>query len=368
MVFRKVLVFSIFFLAIVKIAWVCYEKPLYNWDTLAYMAIVLGFEEDDITKIHQSIYNIAQQEIPIDKYALMTDTTHMVKKDVLNHPDKFLQYTSFFRVKPLYTFLSYAAYKVGLPLSKAPFVPSVFSFVAISFLLVWLFSKFFPEWLSAILSLCIVISPPILEAARLATPDALSTLVILIAFCLLMNSSSWVWIIFILSLSILVRVDNIILAGIILFFQYFMLREQAKNKIPHLAFWIIIALWIGFAFWLMVHANIQNGFENFYGGLSKKVNFLMILKESVTGLNTLQTSHLSIVMAICALILFYGKAFSIRSLNQSQYLFLLMIFYLVIRYVMFPDLTTRFFLPVYIISIVLAMEEIPALVKNQSKK
>lgn len=356
----------IFFVIIAQIAWVCYKKPAYNWDTLAYMAILLNGEEDDVVKIHQTTYKVAEAEIPADKYRLMTDTSHAVKKDVLNNPAKFFQYTSFFRIKPFYTGLSYLAYKGGIPLSKAPVVPSVFSFIAISLLLVWSFNKFFTGWLTALLSLCIMVSPPVLEAARLATPDALSTLIILFAFYLLLESSSWGWIIFVLSLSILVRVDNIMLALIVICFQAFTPISNAKGKIPGFVFWGAAAIWILYAFWIMNYANIQNGFENFYGGLYKKANPLTVLREAVIGINTVQTSHLSIVLSITAVILFYKRPFTFKSLNQRQLLFLMLMIYLVVRYTIFPDLTTRFYLPVYIMSVVLALEAIPEFIRERS--
>ncbi len=343
----------------------CYEKPSYNWDTLAYMAIVLDVEQDDITKIHQATYRIAQAEIPNDKYTLITDTSHAVKKNVLNNPDKFFQYTSFFRVKPFYIALSYLTYKIGVPLSKAPIIPSVLSFIAISILLAWSFTRTFSMGLALLLSLCIMVSPPVLEAARLATPDALSTFILLFVCYLLLRSTSWAWIFIFLSMSILVRLDNIVFAIIVLCFQFFRPMENDTRKIPWFVFLGLIILWAFAAFLIMKYANIENGFEEFYGGLSKKINPITVIKEAVIGLNTVQTSQLSIILAISAIILFYKKQLTFKSLNPQQYLFLILMSYLVVRYVMFPDLTTRFYLPVYIMSAALALESIPSLIMSQ---
>ena len=330
---KKNIIFFLFFVIISRIAWVCYEKPLFNWETLAFRAIVLDVEEDDEVKIHQTTYRKALEEIPSDKYSLMTDTNHSIKKEVLNNSDIFFQYISFFRVKPLYIALPYLSYKVGIPLSKAPILPSVFSFIAIALLLVWSFSKFFTTWLEALLSICIMVSPPIIEAARLATPDALSTFVIIIPCFLLLQSSSWLWIVLVLSISIFVRVDNIIFAVIVMCFQIMRPMEGEKNKISQVVFWGSILFWVLAAFLIMKYANIQNGFEEFYGGLSKKRSPFNILKEVVNGLNTLQTSQLSIILAVTALILFYKQQYRFKSLNQQQYIFLILLVHLVVRFV-----------------------------------
>jgi hypothetical protein len=356
----------IFFVVITRIAWVSYMKPSYNFDTLPYMAVLLNSESSDSVKIHQTIYHVAKAEIPIDQFTLMTDTSIVLRKNVLKSSNQFFQFTSFFRIKPLYTRLSYLAYKMGLPLSKAPIAPSVFSFVAISILLLWFFNSFLKEvWIAALLSLSIMVSPPILEAARLATPDALSTLFLLIASYLFLKSSFWGWTVFVLSLSILVRVDNIIFATIFISFQTFAPSKIGTPKMNKLVFLSSLALWIICALWIMKSANIQNGFESFYGGLSKKMDLMIVLKEAFIGLATLQTSDLSIILGVTAFILFYKTPFTFRSLNLYQYFFLMMATYFMVRYVMFPNLTTRFFLSVYISSVVLAVDAIAKLIKNK---
>ena len=363
MPFKHAAVFLLFIVIILRIAWVCYEKPLYNWDTLPYMGVLLDVEDDDVNRIYQNTYRIAREEIPANRYKSLVDTLAF-KNDLLKNPEKFFQFTSFFRIKPFYTALSYSAYKAGVPLSKAPVIPSIISFVMISLLLVWWFSQFFSGWVAALLSLCVMVSPPLLEAARQATPDALSTLITLIAFYLLLNHSPRGWLIFVLSISIAVHVGNVVLAVVIIFFLIFFPSKSQDAKMPRAALLIPVVLWIAYAIWIMSFANIHNGFDLFYGGVSKKTNLLIVFKEAFIGLNTLQSSHLSIVLAISTVILFYGKPFKLKSLTKHQYLFLIMLTYLAARYFMFPDLSTRFYLPIYIMSIVLSLEAIYSLTRN----
>jgi hypothetical protein len=109
-------------------------------------------------------------------------------------------------------------------------------------------------------------------------------------------------------------------------------------------------------------SEYDNGFEAFYGGLYKKGNPSLLFNEAFVGLNTLQTSYLAVV-GIGLVAVFYKKGASLRQLNASQYLFLMVLASSLVRYILFPDLTTRFFLAVYILSWVFIVESIAGLRK-----
>jgi hypothetical protein len=209
------------------------------------MAVLLNVEDSDLARIHREVYRVAKAEIPAIKYAMMIDTNSVVRKEAMNDQTKFFQLTSFFRIKPLYQVLSFLAYKVGLPLHKAPVAPSILSFVAISFLLLWVLSKFFNDWLAAVLSVSIIISAPVIEAARSSTPDALSTLTVIIALFLLYRASSR-WLIFSLTIAVLVRVDNIIFTALVICFLAFIDSGRSQNKVSRFCFchpWMLDVLY-----------------------------------------------------------------------------------------------------------------------------
>jgi hypothetical protein len=357
--YKNLFVFAVYALIIVRIAWTCYEKAAYNWDTLPYIAIILNADDEDLASVHRKTYAAAQAEIPEQFYQRMVDTTHVLRKTVLNDVTKFFQYTSFFRIKPLYNAFSYAAYKAGIPLTKAPIIPSVFSFLAIAMIIPFWLNKFFAFWLAVVTSLCIMVSPPILEIARLATPDGFGTLVLLIAIFAIKEQVAWYWVTLLLTISILIRVDNILFAVIASAFQAFTLLGSDKSKLPGTAFGMLVLLWGFYAFWIMYSSNFENGFANFYGGLSKKGNPITVITDAATGFNTLQTSYLTVLLAICSIVLFY-KTNTGLSFNPAQYVFLMLMVYFVVRFVLFPDLTTRFFLFLYIALILLSLESISA--------
>lgn len=350
---------------LLRIAWVCYQKPIYNWDTLAYMAVVLSLTDDDTVRVHHNTYRVAREEIPDHLYALMVDTTHALKKTALNSPAKFFRYTSFFRIKPAFTGASFLAYRAGAPLSKAPMVPSMLSFVGIAFVLLYLLSGPFDSWVAALLSLSIIVSPPMLEAARGAMPDALSALVILIYFCLILKPGPPWLTILILILSILIRLDNIIFAVVAVGYQFLFTLYYGKTKSSLVAVITVTIGWIAYAVWAIDFYKIDVAYE-FYGGVEKMINPGIRIKEIAVGFNTVQTSHLSVVVVVCAVVLFYNKKVNFKNLSRNQHLFLMLMIYSGARYVLFPNLTTRFFLPVYLMAFVLLLFELRTLMASRS--
>src|SRR5690606_27664335 len=114
---------AIFCLIVGVITYQCYHKPLYNWDTLCYGALILSVEEKDHEKVHETVFALAKEEVPSREFFHMIDTTHQLRKRLLNDSQSFFQFLSYFKIKPLYTFSSYLAYKAGVPLMKAPVVP-----------------------------------------------------------------------------------------------------------------------------------------------------------------------------------------------------------------------------------------------------
>jgi hypothetical protein len=207
-----------------------------------------------------------------------------------------------------------------------------------------------------------------IEVARLSSPDALSSLVLMSAFLLFLNHMKWYWVILLLLISVFVRLDNLILASLISV-SFLFSSSYKRDRSMVLIIITCIATMLLYAFIVLKTSEYDNGFESFYGGLYKKGNPLLLFYEAFVGLNTLQTSYLAVV-GISLVAVFYKKDTSLRQLNSSQYLFLIVLASSLVRYILFPDLTTRFFLAVYVLSWVFIVESIAGLgkipVNNQS--
>ena len=355
-------------LIIVTIVWQCYERPSYNADIMPYMAVVLGYDDSDLTRVHQQAYVIAKEQIPSLYYERITDIHHTFRNEIRNDVDKFFQNVSFFKVKPLYNFSIYIFYKLGASLVKATILPSLLSFLFITALLFYWLNDSMHILKAMLISLGIVISPPVLEAARLSTPDALSTAFVLLSFYLIFKNYNWFWIVLTLSMSIIARLDNIILAFLLLlFYHFFQSRKESKltfsrNSIVHI---IILIVWTLYGFLIMQYANYQNAFENAFTEMWINKNPFRV---AIKGMTTIQFSYLPTVMIICGVVIFKKRIDSLKSFTQTQWFYLLMVLYIFIKYLAFPNLTTRFYLPVYIVVIVMMVEELFSRIQTGNPK
>lgn len=320
-----------------------YKKPLYNWDTLPYMASVLFFEESDVCRVHQIVYKVAKHEIPAPYYERMVDTTHLHRREVLLHCDKFYSYTSFFKIKPLYVTMSYLMYKAGFPLSRAPLIVTVSCFFGLAvFLFFWL-QESMSLIASTILTLSLMLSPAMIESGRCATPDMLSALIFIMALFALYKRRLAATI-FLLTIHLLVRVDNLILNVFIIVFVMIYLKEEVRRY--RIALALVTMVWIIFAWLLLAYAFPQPDLHSFYQGMATKLSPNEFLQGIVKGLLTIQSSELPLVLGLAI-----GSAFAFdrgKTMSFFQQIILVISIYIVVKFILFPDLTTRLFLSSYI--------------------
>jgi 4-amino-4-deoxy-L-arabinose transferase-like glycosyltransferase len=337
----------------------CYARPSYNWDMLAYAAVVLDDGEISPEALHAEVYRIASEEVPEEDYRMLVDTTHQLRRGVLRNPERFHQFLSYFRVKPLYTEMCNAFYTLGVPLMKATVLPSIIGIFALALLLFYRFSRTFPFWAAAILGLSLICVPPVIEAASLSTPDALGTAVLVGAFMAYLHRAHVYLFMLLIAIAVLVRLDHVIPGTVLL--MALLVRDQKRkgSKTVALSVVVLMALLIAYSWLILRQAEYNNGFEMFYGGLIRKWNPVLLATDAFQGLRTLQTSYVAIA-GISFVALFYRQGFRFTSLNDSQSLFVAATIAFAARYILFPDLTTRLFLSYYILCWIFIIEGILA--------
>src|SRR5260221_9320013 len=101
------------------------KKPAYNWDILAYMGVILSYENADVKAIHHTVYAVAKEKIPAVYYSRLIDASNEYRNDMAQHPDRFYSQFPFYVVKPMYTGLAWIFYKMGVGLVMATVWPSV---------------------------------------------------------------------------------------------------------------------------------------------------------------------------------------------------------------------------------------------------
>src|SRR6185295_893009 len=116
-------VYFCFLGCILPIAIFSYERPSYNWDMLAYMALVVQMEKNDITEVHKITYDNARQSIPANEYSKLISGE--LRKSRMENPLEFHRILPLYAVKPFYIWMSYGFYKAGVSLPLSTVIPSI---------------------------------------------------------------------------------------------------------------------------------------------------------------------------------------------------------------------------------------------------
>jgi hypothetical protein len=203
------------------------QKPMYNWDMIAYMGVAVEYQEHNLQRVHNEVYSSLQREVPASVYAGLTadiDDRH----ECAVSADAFAEELGFFRTKPLYTFLVFLFFTSGLPLVFSTLLPSIIaSFVFLAIAYIWV-AKYVKRYLAVIISAGIAFLPIVSEQARSSTPDALSSMLLLLTLYLLATNRKKQWVVLCMLLAVLARVDNVIFAIVVSFYLFLW---QKKNMI-----------------------------------------------------------------------------------------------------------------------------------------
>src|ERR1700712_3926305 len=156
-----------------------YKRMAYNWDILAYMAVILYYDHVDLQTAHEKVYTTAKEEMPGEKYEKLTDTTKAYKKSVAQYP-RFHQQMSFYVLKPLYTSISYLFYKAGASLTRATIWPCIICYFLIGVFIFFWIQKYSSPGFAFAGGLTIMYLGPVFPVAFLSSPDALSALLVLL--------------------------------------------------------------------------------------------------------------------------------------------------------------------------------------------
>ena len=191
-----------------------YIKPYNDWDFLAYVGCALSYEESDEIKIHSQTYELARQSVSETEYEILVGKTSFdsaYRSDAARDPHHFSQQLHFYKSRFLYTFMIYMAMKLGLPVVRTIAVISVISALLTMVLMyVWV-SIYIRGVTGSIMTLLLINQAGIISLARFSTPDALSTLLIVLAFYLWTERENLLGGVLTLIASITIRPDNIII-------------------------------------------------------------------------------------------------------------------------------------------------------------
>jgi len=328
-------------------------NPAHNWDMIAYAGAAKSFEIRDHRVLHEYIYSSLKSTVSAPTYERLISGDY--RKAMSEDPEAFSQQLPFYNIKILYVFFVFLLAQAGLNIFTATFLVSSVAVVAA----VWLMFLAFRKHIQPAFFIFFLFSTLLFEivrVAQLSTPDGLAFLAFMSVMCALFKEKRVVFAI--LPLSILVRTDLILFSGLVSGYVFM--------KFPK---WRAAAVW-SFAASCFIYLLINRYFGNY--GWNVLMNFTFIETAAYPAkiqnqihfpdyLNILtgqikRLFHVNqwllyalITPVSMAGLLAFGKGG--RDYPDSRkILHVLMISagYAVIHFLLFPAVSTRFFIAPYV--------------------
>lgn len=340
--------------------WYHYHHPGYNWDMLPYMGIVLEYEGD--STVHEQVYTIAKTELPPAVFTQLTDSSVPYRSAVYRSPELFRKQLPFYVVKPLYTRMAQVFYHAGLPLTKATVVPSLIAcFLLMLVMLSWM-QKYLPTEMAVFSTVAISVWGPVLQLSKTSGPDALSALLLVsAAYCILEKKKSGLMY-FLLLLSVLTRIDNVLPALFFIAVYSYHSRFKWKERLK-LGTWLVTGCIICYFF--VASLAVEYEWSYFYysdfflhlrpdynvtAGFSFRNYFLLLKSQLMTGLYYSQLP-LFLFLSICIM------TYRVNREKDSMFLAAIWVI-LAIRYVLHPVMTDRLFTGYYLIILMILLKKL----------
>ncbi len=361
------LVKAIYFVCIAGIGIYCFTRPLYNWDMLPYAAIVLKWDGASNAEAHDLSYALTRKNIPAENYSQLTDSMHGYRNRMFKDPQAFESQLPFYVVKPLYTGLTYVSYRTGVALPNATLIPSLISFMLIGVLLFHWINIYLRLPMTLLVALAMMISSPMIEIAKTASPDCLSTLFLFAAFYCILEKPSLRWTYIWMLAALFARLDNIVTCLIILAFLY-----SSKNWYTKISFRTILSLWtflvisyflIGwmamkYEWSIFFYPDFASRLHPAYGTntqFSLSGYFRLMYEHALGGINH---SYLAVFLGL--LFLYLSDAFPFKKITFEQSFALIIPLILVLRFILYPDISDRFYNAFYLVIIILMVKKLYA--------
>jgi len=180
-----------------------WRTPIYDMDFIGYAGNALLFRTQDVTEVHRLVY--AEIRALPNAGTLMGESgdpeAAPSRRIRAQNPGNFAQFLPCFAIRPAYNFLLFVLSPLGL--ARASLLISVASY----FLLGWLVFTWTDE---ALLSMLVMLLPPVLGVGRSTMSDAPSILCALVGLYLLFAKRNLLLGFLVLFGSLFLRTDNIV--------------------------------------------------------------------------------------------------------------------------------------------------------------
>jgi len=366
---------AIYFFSIMLVGFYCLKKPFYNWDMLPYTALILKMDHHNINEAHALAYKLVKENVPAKNYRQLTDSSHAYRNKMFINAEAFNNQLPFYVVKPLYITLSYLFFKSGIDLPQATQFPSLISYLLTGLLLFHWLSIYLRLPATFVVSLLVMVSPPLIEVAKTASPDCLSAFFLLASFYFIIEKPLLGIAFILMALSVFTRLDNFLNCFIILSAITFSGRWHKRISFTNFLFLTFLLVLCYFLTGLIAKKYGWSIFfyNDFAGRLHPAygteehfsfASYARLMYEHV--LSGINHSHLALFLAL--LFLGYNKITPFKNLSFDQLFALLIPLILLLRFILYPDISDRFYIAFYLVIIILLAKKLNSSMPTQQVK
>lgn len=324
-----------------------------------YTACALENESMSHKQLHDAAYDLAKDELGEGRFRNMIDSTKYYRHSIYRSAENFYSQLPFYRIKPLYVCILKTANSFGVsPILFSTYV-NLLAYLSISIVLLYYLIRFIGFYKGWLISFCTMLLPIVLDTIKNNTPDMLSSFFILVAVMLLMSDSEFrrniAFILF--CLAVFVRPESIIFVTAFCGIAFFYKLPEYSNKYLVVLFSTsaLCYLFVSFYYhaypWTLLY---KHSFLGYIPDLNNADTSLTI-NGYIHGLrfipNTVFYSDFFLILLFLVLpFLLYAKAYWKTKLFVAAQVLLVSV---IIRVILFPDLSIRFYTGVFLISVVL---------------
>lgn len=189
-------------------------RPLYTWDTVPYTAVTLAASTDDAATLHAKTYGYLQANLAPEQYAPLVAGAYA--HDLSINPAHFASQLPMYEIKPAYVMALRGLGALGIePLAALGMMSLVPGVLLCLLLFIWL-ARHTHAFQASLLVVLFALAARITDLSRVPVPDTFSALVLLAAAYALLVKRWLVPAMGLLILSVAVRTNNILFAGLLL--------------------------------------------------------------------------------------------------------------------------------------------------------
>jgi hypothetical protein len=356
-----------------------YRKPAYNWDMVPYIASVVSIENKDPRNIHAITYREVQNNVPASTYESLTHSGNLFRDKALSGPTFLYEKLPFYVIKPAYILLIFILYKLGISLVTAVFIPSCLSYFGIGLLIFFWLRRHVHIVLAMFISVSMLLSAPIQEVGSIATPDCLSACAILYSFYFLIERKNLTWGYIFLLVSILTRIDNVLIAIFVITFVA--LGGKWSSRIPKRQYLLMIC-GIALAYFVVAYCATPYGwsilfFPSFFtkhneafplaGAAANSLREYLFVRY-VALMVCMKYYHLFTCLAFPFLLFVTNKSLRWKNLSFIQAFMAMLIIFFLTRLILFTDLGDRHFVAYIVLVPILLAIRFSQLVTTQAQQ